>query len=94
MGMSDSPLLQLDAHPKTIDAKGDDGQQQPFDPVSEETDRCPVKIKPLPVDHGMFCFPAVDHRIGPGQANAKCQYSHQSTKQIISDQLQQSAVKV
>lgn len=92
--MLDLPLLQSNAHPKSVNTKGDQGECPPFDPIAKQLDGLAVKAQPLTVDHRVLDFPVVNHAAGPGVTDAKGANGNQSSQQVPANQLQQAAVKV
>lgn len=94
MRMLDLPFFQLDPDPESIDPHSDDRQQEPFDPVAEQLHGRAVKRQPVSVDHGMLCFPAIDHAKRPRETDPDRTHRHQEPQQIPSDQLKKTAVKV
>ena len=88
------PLPQGNSKPEAINAKGNDGQQQPFDPVTEQLYCGTVKAESVPIDYGMFCFPVVDHAECPRKADAEREYRDNCAQYTPTNQLQKTAVKV
>ena len=71
MGMLNDPLLHLDAQPEAIDAKGDNGQQEPLDVIAEQLAAGAVEHQSAAIDHRMLCHPAFLHAHRPGNTNTK-----------------------
>jgi hypothetical protein len=70
MGMLYQPLLHLDLQPKGVDAKGDNGQQEPLDVATEKLSAGAVKGQLVTINEGVLCDSALLHADGPGCAEA------------------------
>src|SRR5699024_6002636 len=76
------------------DAKGDDGEEEPLDPVPEQLNGAAVKGEAVAVHNGVLGLPAIYHAHGPGIADAAGAYGDERAQQPPADQLQQAAVKI
>ena len=57
MCMLGNPLLHLDAKPEGINTKGDDGEEEPLDVVTEELSAVAIKVELSAIDLGVACNP-------------------------------------
>ena len=71
-----NPFLHLDSYPETVNSEGDDGEQNPFDPVAEKLQRRAVERKAPALYNRVFSFPSLYHAYGPGRADRKGDNGH------------------
>ena len=93
MGVRHGPLLHLDGKPQTVDPEGDDGEHYPEDVLSEQLRPVPIESKTLIIDGLMFDGPSLNKAFGPRIAEAKGDTGDDITQKMVSDQLNQFAVK-
>ena len=93
-GVLGLPLFELDVKPEGVDTKGDDGEQEPLDPVTEQLHGCTGEFQSVAIDHGVLGFPTVNHTDRPGETNAEGEGSDQGAEDLPADLLQQAAVKI
>lgn len=87
MGVLRFPFPQSNGKPETVNTKGDDGQQEPFDPVTEQLHSGTIKAKPVSIDNRMLGFPIVDHAERPGKTDAKREDRDDRAQYAPADQL-------
>ena len=93
-GVFGNPLFQFDGNPEAVNAKGDEGQQEPFDPVAEQLNGFAVESQASAFDYGVLDFPVVEHAVSPGQADAKRDACNDPAQNRPTDFLKQTAVKI
>ena len=94
MRVRDLPLLELDAHPESVDAEGDHRKQKPADPHAEELRRGAIEPEPIAVDHRVARLPAIDHGERPRIADAQRKHGDKRPQDVVAHQLEQPAVEV
>lgn len=94
MGVLSFPFPQSNGKPETVNAQGDDRQQQPFDPVTEQLHSGTIKAKPVSIDNRVLGFPIVDHAERPWKTDSKRAHCDDRAQYAPADQLQKTAVKI
>lgn len=94
MGVLSFPFPQSNPEPEAVNAQGDDGQQQPLDPIAKQLQGGPVKIKTVTVHHRVLGLPAIHHAKSPGIADSEGTDGDQDTEDPPADQLQKATIKV
>ena len=92
--MLGDPLFQFDRYPESVNTEGDDGQKEPFDPVSEKLNGFSVESEASAFYNGVFYFPVIEHAVCPRQANAECDGRYETAEKSPADLLKQTAVKI
>ena len=71
MSVLGDPLLHLDGEPEGVDAKGNNGEKQSLDVVTEQLDTRAVKGQLVTVDDRVLHVPSFLDAKRPGKANAQ-----------------------
>lgn len=71
MGVFSFPLLEFNSSPEKVEAKGDNREKEPFDPVPQKLDGGTVKFEAMTVDDGMRSFPAIKKTVGPRKTKSE-----------------------
>ena len=58
--MACNPFVESGSYPEAVDTAGNNSQQEPFDPISEETAACACKYHTLAVNNSVAYYEA-DH---------------------------------
>ena len=91
MGVLGDPLLHLDGYPETVDTKGDEGQEEPLDVVTEQLSARAVKDELSSIDNGVLGDPVLLDANSPGKAEAKGEHSDQALQNADADHAEKSA---
>lgn len=77
VGVLGDPLLHLNGQPEGIDTKGDKGQKEPFDIISEKLCSGAVKGQSVAVNDRMLHIPSLLQANRPRSTEAKRKYNDQ-----------------
>lgn len=93
MRMGGDPFLHLDAKPKSVNSKGDDGQDKPNDVFAKELNSFAIKFQAIPIDDCVLDFPILSKTSCPRVGDTKSEGGHQETQQVISDELDKASIE-
>lgn len=87
------PVLQFERHPQKVDAKGDEGEQEPFNPVADQLAACAIEEEAVAFDNGVLGHPFLMTRVDPRKGDGKGDDQKQDAQNIVADELNQAGVK-
>src|SRR5699024_10414792 len=69
------PALKSRIYPERVDADSDQGQQEPFDPLAEQSPCRTGETQAVTVQHRVFGLPPIGHHHSPRVADPECEHS-------------------
>ena len=78
--MLNRPFSELGPYPKRVATKGDDGQEQPHEPASEQLHGAASEHKPAPLNNCVLGLPAKPKYVSEREAKTQSKHSDEGAE--------------
>ena len=92
MNVAADPLVQTRSDPEAVDTAGDEGQEEPLDPVAEQLTAGAIKGQTLAIDHSMLHHKLHHVANGPGGRNTAGKGDDQAGNDGIENGIEDAAI--